>query len=42
MMQKERKMGGAMKCASEGRVKKIAPPANPLKTYGQAQPGDKR
>lgn len=39
---KTTKMSGAMKCASEGRVKKVAPPANPLKTYGQMQPGDKR
>lgn len=42
MMQKEGKMGGSMKCASEGRVKSIKPPANPIKTYGVMQPGDRK
>ncbi len=36
------KMGGAMKNASAGRIKSIQPPANPLKTYGQMQPGDRK
>lgn len=26
--------------ANVGRLKSIKPPANPLKTYGQMQPGD--
>jgi hypothetical protein len=42
MMQKQGKMGGAMKNASAGRIKSIHPPANPLKTYGQVQPGDRK
>lgn len=42
MMQKQGKPGGAMKNASAGRVKRIAPPGNPLKTFGQREPGDKR
>ncbi len=42
MMQKQGKMGGAIKNASAGRIKSIQPPANPLKTYGQMQPGDRK
>jgi len=42
MMQKQGKMGGEMKCASEGRVKSIPAPKNPLKEYGVMQPGDRK
>lgn len=42
MKQSNNRMGGPMKNATEGRLKSITPPANPLKTYGQIQPGDKQ